>query len=321
MLRRTTNEIGDGSRQGSGAIGARMLTRRSIWSMLAAITVVMGLLGPASSRAQFTNVVNLTSSNFDGYAVDTTIIDNVTVTGSFIGDAFFRFGAGGSGSGVYRRMFNMSDGKVTTNNAEEGYNRPQIMDVGQLSPQSFTYDIHMSNLLTDKSGQYYVFALDINQLGSSGFLSLDNVQVYTRNGEDPSPLPTNSSQLGNLGTLRYAMNNSATQSYVIMDGNLTPGSGQQDLYFFVAKSLFTGADAGDHVYLYSAFGQYSLFGSGRTDTTPNDGFEEWALPISTDVQVPEPAVIGALLVFSVGLFWHARRRRSPSHSRASTDLS
>ncbi|HPA18034.1 MAG TPA: hypothetical protein PLU30_09820 [Verrucomicrobiae bacterium] len=285
------------------------------------LSVAAGLLAPASSPAQFTNVVNLTTSNFDGYAVDTTIIDNVTVTGSFIGDAFFRFGAGGSGSGVYRRMFNMSDGKVTTNNAEEGYNRPQIMDVGQLSLQSFTYDIHMSNLLTDKSGQYYVFALDINQVGSTPFLSLDNVQVYTRNGEDPSPLPTNSSQLGNLGTLRYAMNNSATQSYVIMDYNSNPGSGQQDLFLFVAKSLFTGADAGDHVYLYSSFGQYSLFGSGRTDTTPNDGFEEWALPISTDVQVPEPAAIGALLVFSVGLFWHVRRQGPSRHRRPSSNRS
>jgi hypothetical protein len=255
----------------------------------------------------------VTSSNFDGWAVSTTIIDNVTVTGAFIGDAFFRFGLGGSGSGMYRRMYNMSDGKVTTNNAEEGYNRPNIMDVGQLSLNSFTYDIHMSNLLTDRSGQYYVFALDINQNG--GYLSLDNVQIYTRTGEDPVPLPTNSSQLGDLGSLRYAMNNSATQSYVIMEYALAPGSGQQDLFLFVAKSLFTGADAGDHVYLYSSFGQYSLFGSGRTDTTPNDGFEEWALPISSDVQVPEPATIGVLLVVSAGLFSHARRRRTAARGQ------
>lgn len=273
--------------------------------------IAASLLATAICQAQVTNVVNLTSATFDGEAVDTTTISSVTVTGAFIGDAFFRFGLGGSGSGVYRKMYNESDSTVSTNDPQEGYNRPNTMDVGNL--QGFDYDIHMSNLITDKSGEYYVFALDINQVGGTArFLSLDDVQIFSGPGTgDPSPLPTNTAgMVSAFGAPIYAMNNSSTQSYVIMDSSLSAGSGAQDLFLFVKKSLFNGVSAGDHIYLYSAFGTYSLYDPARTQTTPNDGFEEWALPITSDVQVPEPPAFAfATLATLFGLAHRCRRRR------------
>ena len=275
--------------------------------MLALAGAVLAVIpGPATAT-----IVNLTDTAIDGNPVST----NLGVRGGFIGDAFYKFAIDGfdpekAGSGDFRRLYDVKDNS-TSNNAENGYNRNRVFDASV--PGGFDPFISVSNLPTSKDGDYYVFALDINQ--NDAYLSLDNVQIYTRNGEDPSPLPTNYSQLGNLGTLRYAMNDSATQSYVIMDYKLAPGSGQQDLFLLVKKSLFEGAGAGDHVYLYSAFGQYSLFGSGRTDTTPNDGFEEWALPISPDVQVPEPSGIVTLLLVSGCLFCCARHRRETQKSR------
>lgn len=275
---------------------------------LAGVWLVMGF---AVCRGQVTNVVNLTSATFDGEAVDTTILSSVTVTGAFIGDSFFRFGLGGSGSGVYRKMYNLSDSSVSTTDPQEGYNRPNTLDVGNLN--GFDYMVRMSNLVTDKSGEYYVFALDINQVGGTArYLSLDDVQIYIGSSTDPTTLPTNTAGLASaFGAPVYSMNNSLTQSYVIMDSRLSSGSGAQDLFLFVKKSLFTGAAATDLIYLYSSFGTYSLYGT-RTATVPNDGFEEWALPISADVQVPEPPVtaFGLSVALAAAMAWQRRRRKT-----------
>ncbi len=224
-------------------------------------------------------IINLTGTAIDGNPVST----NLGVRGGFIGDVFYRFAIDGfdpekAGSGDFRRLYDVKDSS-TSNNAENGYNRNRVFDASV--PGGFDPLISVSDLPATRDGDYYVFALDINE-SVQKYLSLDDVRIYTRAPPDPSPLPETVAGLSNLGTLRYQMNPGGTQSHVLMDYSFHSGSGDLDLFMFVKKSLFTGAAAGDYVYLYSSFGQYSFMGPGRTDFSSDNGFEEWAIPIKFD---------------------------------------
>lgn len=244
-------------------------------------------------------IVNLTGTAIDGNPVST----NLGVRGGFIGDAFFKFAIDGvdpekAGSGDFRRLYAVKDGSGS-DDAENGYNRNRVFDSSV--PGGFDPFVTVSELPLSADGNYYVFALDINE-SVQKYLSLDDVRVYTRAPPDPSPLPSTLAALSNLGALRYEMNPGGTQSHVLMDYSLHSGSGDLDLYMFLKTSLFTGAAAGDYVYLYTSFGQYSFMGPDRTDFSSDNGFEEWAVPIKLDGQVttaPEPGAAAVLLAGAV----------------------
>ena len=294
--------------------GARI---RVAWAAGAALWVFsVGVAG-----AQVTNFINITSQ---GIATEQGTVPVTTNTslgpvliGDFIdGNSFIRrtipgYEEVGSGSGMYRRLFDFGDGKVTTNNTQEGYNRPGAFDAGNLG--GFDYTLRVSNLTLDASGQYYVFALDVNESGNSPetFISLDNVRIYTTNAE-PAEV-TDNANIDNLGTLRYAMNNSATQNHVLIEYGLTglTGSGKEDLFLFVKASLFTGAQADDLVLFYSSMGQFSLWNPSRqSGFDPNNGFEEWAvLQTRTTTLVPEPPAVAFGVLGLLGCLWYRARRR------------
>lgn len=216
----------------------------------------------------------------------------------------------GAGSGMYTRMFDYGDGKVTTTNPEQAYNRPNAFDASSLA--SFQYMIYKSNLTLDASGQFYVFAFDANENagGNNEFMSIDDIRIYTTNAEPPAI--TDVANIGQLGTLRYQMNPGSTQTHILAEYGLEGlgGSGKFDMFLFIKKSLFDGAAASDLVMFYASSAQFSLWNTARTaGFDGSDGFEEWAILTQTVTTTPEPATVVALLFGSACFLWRARRRR------------
>lgn len=297
----------------------------------AARAATLCLIVVGSASGQVTNVYNLTAmtvTNADNSTVPvtTTFINNHTVTGAWLqgtaggggsGDVFVRSGAGGSGSGVYRRLFSFSENNKPSTDLtvmENGYNRGGAFDAstpGGFDPYVTVGQMNLSNLTSD--GGYYVVAMDINETGGGQELSMDDFQIWTGPNQNPT-IPTTPAGLSNLGTQRYAMNNSVTQSFVLSSG---VGSGAGNLFLFVEKSLLTGAAASDYVFFYVSVGQYDIIINGRDDRFGwNNGFEEFALLYGSGEQVPEPPAIAVAILAFAGLIWHARRRRSARAGRS-----
>lgn len=280
----------------------------------------------------FTTAINLTTTNIDDVAPTITefalgpggINTNYVAGGWLDGDSvFFRRPIDdwdGSGSGIFRTMYQLTDNlSGVTNNPLNGYNRvttnfPDVaMPGGLVKNQTIMY----SNLLTDSSGQYFIFNFDANEVmagDENPYLSMDDLRFYRGTTNDPNPLP-GLNNLGDLGTLVWEMNPAGETNFVWVDASLNEGSGTSDMFVFVKKSLFEGAQATDFIYLYSSFGQYQYIVPGATDMNFTDGFEEWALLGSGTFElVPEPGTIAFLLVSGVGLIWHTRRRRASRRS-------
>lgn len=301
--------------QGRGAVAA-----------VNAIAMVLGcVLWAGVASAQVTNVYNLTTAtvtNADNSTVPvtTTLIGSQVVTGAWLqgtagsggsGDVFVRTGAGGSGSGVYRRLFSFGENDKPDPNdltvMQSGYNRGGAFDAsapGGFDPYVTVGQMNMSNLTSD--GSYYVLAMDINETGGGQELSLDDFQIWTGPNLNPT-IPTTTAGLTNLGTQRYAMNNSVTQSFVLSSG---VGSGAGNLFLFVEKSLLTGAAASDYVFFYVSVGQYDVIINARDDRFGwNNGFEEFALLYGSGEQVPEPPTVAAAALALFGCLVVASRRR------------
>lgn len=212
-----------------------------------------------------------------------------------------------TGSGVVNSFV-----RVQNRGTEQGYNHSLGHNVPwDTKPGIHTHDIQMQDLITATiTGiNYFQFLLDINE--SSGqdfeFLSLDNVQIYTRNGPITSP----DESLLHLGELRFNSDVGPNgDTTVNLDYSRNPGSGGGDMFLYVPVNLFAGAVDTDYVYFYSHFGE----------TLPSDaGFEEWALlpnaagggpgpgpgPGGVPV-VPEP---GTMLLMGTGLALAVRRFR------------
>lgn len=279
----------------------------------AASLCVLGVLGSNASQAAILNLTDETGSLSDNTPTsflevyDTQADDYFDVRGGGINDAYFISGDLNSGSGSFRQLYKVSGGLQ-----ESGYNRDGIMDSSVSN--GFNPLIRKSDLVTTLNGQFYIFALDVNEPGSSQLLSLDDFRIYTRSGSDPNPLPDNEADLDQLGILRYNLDTGEDSTILIDAGIVGSGGGASDLLAFVPVLSLEAAADDDYIYLYSAFGGYDPDG---TDAWVNDsGFEEWSVPEDASERpnvepleepIPEPSTSLLLTVAAAALAMRRKR--------------
>lgn len=199
--------------------------------------------------------------------------------------------------------------RVQNRGTEQGYNH-SLGNVGPWDTKAgiHTHDIQMDDLVVKNitGVDYYEFLLDINESNGhdNELLSLDNVQIYTRQG----PITSADESFTHLGTLRFD-NDAPDDTTVLLDYSLNHGSGSGDMFLYVPVSLFAGTLPDDYVYFYSLFGNMN---------SSDAGFEEWAMLQNVSGPggggggnqppvIPEP---GTMLLMGTGLMFAARRLRA-----------
>lgn len=259
--------------------------------------------------------VTINLVDFDVTQNDNTVVAQSIMSGyhaGVINQALFRRVADSdddsAGSGNFRDLFRMQAPSAAS--SEQGYNR--VVDgMDSDVPNGFNEVIQISDLLTDNSGLFHVFAIDVNEPGNASdrFISLDKFQLYVGGPTDVNPLPSSEANLADLGTLVYDMDENEDSS-VLMDASLSSGSGKMDLFVFVSVDLFENLPEDSMVYLFTEFGSYTA-ASDHIDFSTDSGHEDIAvhganpeLVITTGVpgpSIPEPhsgilACLGGLLL-------------------------
>lgn len=246
-------------------------------------------------------------------AVDTAN-QPITVSGTEINEGYFISGSTGGGSGNYRTLFRMQ-GNNQNGGIIKGYNRIVEDDLDgnnidesefqsvSMGPSSNPF-IRRSDLVSTPDGRFYVFSFDANESGQDPkLISVDNVRIYAGpeatladpkrvvdpHPNDVSPLPNTLTTIGDLGALRWEMNEFGSNTVIIEAG----GSGVADMFLFVPTSRFAGVLPEDLIYLYAEHGAYS--DDPNEDFTSDSGFEEWSIPVDEInrppfAPVPEPSV-------------------------------
>ena len=252
------------------------------------VAAVLGYTG----AAQASTIIDLTAGGSGGSNGALYEWTDIQGTGSGVIDAFLR---------------------IQNNGTEQGYNHSLGHNVPwDTKPGIHTHDIQVEDLVVKNitGVDYYEFLLDINESNGhdNELLSLDNIQIYTRNGPISSP----DESFSHLGDLRFNNDTGANgDTTVLLNYNLNPGSGGGDMFLYVPVSLFAGAMPEHYVYFYSLFGNMN---------NSDAGFEEWAMlqnlggpggegggnqpPV-----IPEP---GTMLLMGTGLAFAARRLRARS---------
>ena len=256
--------------------------------------------------------LNFTNSKIDG--VDESIINyqDFDYHAGIVGDAVFRraesFDPTNSGAGYFRALY-----RLKADGTEQGYNRPGVNDATTLGGKFSDGELVASEMLTDNTGKFYIFAIDVNEGG--GYISLDAFQIWAGSAA-PILLPKvdldPDRDLVTLGKQIYNMDN-LNDTTIFLDSSLSTGSGRMDMFVFVSMDLFDDAKVGanDQIYVYTAFGGYG----GSTSMASSGGDEEIAIisgsdgkPITVGIFAPEPS--SAILVAIGGAMFALRRRRA-----------
>ena len=220
-------------------------------------------------------------------AAHADIVDLSTATSGTINSALFErsmFTSGGTGN---MEPFVRLHGTGT----EQGYNtsgRPVPFD--EVNGLNYTHDLTLGEVPIQYIAgvQYLELWLDINQAGNAAGakLSLDSLQIYTSTIASQT-----TTDIASLGALRFDLD-AGEDSWIVLDGRLSSGSGVGDMRALIPASLFEGEAPSTYLYVYSRFGEHHA---------ANSGPEEWAIRA-----VPAPGAGGVLVVAGVCL---SRRRR------------
>lgn len=228
--------------------------------------------------------------------VDLINNDQGTVTNQY-GTAIFQFTQPQpTGTGVIDPFL-----RVQANGTEQGYNTSGGTPFDDKAG-IWTHDIKFSDLQSTavlvNGITYYKILVDLNEPnGTKSTISLENLQFYT--SATGSKTTTDLSQ---LGTLRYSLDTSTSNNSVSFDAARNNGSGSGDAFIYIPASAFAGTNPNDFVYMYVNF--------GSADETTAGGFEEFAL-VRNLTPVPEMSSLFPIvgLLVAVGSTHVLRRRR------------
>lgn len=282
---------------------------------------LLNLTGTTSFAA--TNLSNNTAFTANVPISTYTTINNSTATGAVVNGALIVPGGAGSGSGVYRRLFNLNNnGSVL-----DGYNR-EVPNKGEFESTVFSNPgptIRISDLVAFQG--HYVFALDVNEPSGGDvnrFISLDEIRLYVGTNTDPNPVPTTAAGLlPALGTKIWDLQANpiaGSRNDVLVDYSINNGSGTDDILLWVPTDKFAGFASDSFVYLYAKHGELGTTASQRGVQfsgfqTDGGGFDEWATytatttgtPPNTPLPLPEPSVTMLVALF-LGTFLTRRSR-------------
>jgi len=145
---------------------------------------------------------------------------------------------------------------------------------------------------------YREFFGDFNEVSaeSDRFISVDDLQIYLTSNPEPYDY-TYGTEFGTFSGNPDAMLNvwsldncsgSYEDTYILVNGDLTPGSGKKDIAVYIPDSMFEDEDTCD--YGEAGCEKYVIFYSKYGVTEPNsDGFEEWAVQIRPILDVTKTA--------------------------------
>lgn len=253
-----------------------------------------------------------------------TDINNNQSRGAIVDGALLLQGGLGSGSGVYRRLYQLDSNTAT----KDGYNRVVTTNKNgsefeEKIPNGFDPFLRI-NQLTAIDG-YYTFSLDTNENNNAinKWDSVTEIQFYVGGSTDPVNLPITANALPQLGTKIWDLQANyinGSRNDIMLNDTLEAGSGDDNMYLLLPTYLFAGFDQNSFVYLYSSFGSLGITKPlGEVQFVGFDesgGFDEWATLTPTSgstvvytppLAVPEPS--GAALILVATVFGLLRRHR------------
>jgi len=300
-----------------------------------AFLLLGGIVSSSNSSAALINLTNDTqfTTTALGGGAGTAVVDLATYTsinngvqrGAVVNGALLLQGSVGSGSGNYRRLFQVgANGRETT---EDGYNRAVTTNkngstFNESISNGFDPLLRLGELL--EVNGYYFFALDTNENNNATdkWISLDEIQVYVGGSVDPDTLPNTPSTLGSLGTKVWDLQGEQTDgshNTIMLNDTLQSGSGTDNMHLLLPTSIFSGFAADSYIYMYVSHGvlgtQDSPTGQVFDGFDISGGFEEWSTFTNTsgnppeiiDYPIPEPS--GAALVIITSIMQLLRRSR------------
>jgi len=216
---------------------------------------------------------------------------NLTSTGAsgFVNGGFFQqISPQTTGTGVIEPFL-----RVQGNGTESGFNTSLNNPMPDVKTGIWTHDILLSAIpkVTVNGIEYYQFLLDINQNtgGDNNFLSLNELEIYTRTGA-----LTSADEYADLSTATKVWDLDSGpdgDSVIKLDYDLNPGSGAGDMFAYIPVSAL-GTDGTKNLYLYTQFG---------IPNGSNDGFEEWAV-LKPAVTPPVPDAASSIALLGMALF-------------------
>ena len=140
---------------------------------------------PMTLSATEVNLMNQDFTTVNGTVVQSILPgSNVNHRMGFIGDALFRrtetTDTTGSGGGIFRNMYRVSEPGKRKEGWQNGYNRNNAGDASV--PNGFVSRslLTRGDLVSDAAAGYYVFTVDVNESNNATnkFMSLDSFKIY-----------------------------------------------------------------------------------------------------------------------------------------------